>query len=45
MWKGNFQHLIAKGMTLHCCHNVLIGNDSFYDTHNEEGLESLGTFY
>ena len=31
--------LIAQGMTLYCCHNLLTGDYSFYDTCDAEELE------
>ena len=37
--KGNFQYFHNTGHDILFLHNLLTGNDSFYDTHNIEGLE------
>ena len=40
LWKKViFNILKAQGGTFYYCHDLLTGNDSFYDTDNVEGLE------
>ena len=37
--EGNFKHFNTTAYALYFCHNLLIGNASFYGAHNLEGLE------